>query len=161
MASPADFVKAADAVLTLKASNGYVPLYSLTVRATYHIVRLDFGGFLPSIDGVTLTDTITKLLQKGKIADVPFIGGYVTDEAGALTRKDITAVDASVIGQWNLSATNLEKAIKLYPVNSSFGSASGTGNFQLSIFDSVVRANAGFGESGITCSVCFVVPFPF
>lgn len=125
----------------------------MTILIAHDIIRLAFGGFLPTIDGVTLTDTVTKLLQKGKIAEVPFIGGHVTDEAAAVTPKDVSRVDASVVGQWNLSAANLEKAIKLYPVNASFGSASGTGNFFLSDFDAVVHADAGFGEGGITCSV--------
>ncbi|KAF9466758.1 Carboxylesterase family-domain-containing protein [Collybia nuda] len=134
-ASPADFVKATDSLSMMKSSNGLV-----------------FGGFLPTIDGVTLTDTVTKLLQKGKFAQVPFIGGHVTDEAAGVTPKDVSRVDASIVGQWNLSASNIEKALKLYPVNSSFGSASGTGNFFLSTFDAAVHANAGFGEGGITCS---------
>lgn len=38
------------------------------------------GSFGPSIDGVTLTDSISRLFRKGKLANVAVIGGSNTDE---------------------------------------------------------------------------------
>ena len=69
--SASDFVNAALSV-TAERTNGYV---LRTCRSEWLLMLLHsvatYGGFLPTIDGKTLTDTITKLFQNGKIAKVP------------------------------------------------------------------------------------------
>ncbi|KAJ6532702.1 Alpha/Beta hydrolase protein, partial [Mycena vulgaris] len=130
--SPADFVAATNVLSSLQNSQG-----------------LAFGGFLPSVDGVTLTDTITKLWLKGKIASVPFIGGYVTSEGGAVTPSTSTAITAATLGVYNFTAADAAQVASFYPVNASFADASGTGNFFVDGFRAVVQSAAGFGEGGI------------
>ena len=38
------------------------------------------GSFGPTIDGLTLTDSVTRLFKKGLLAEVPIIGGSTNDE---------------------------------------------------------------------------------
>ncbi|KAJ7462028.1 Alpha/Beta hydrolase protein [Mycena latifolia] len=131
-ASASNFVAAANSLSSLKNSQG-----------------LAFGGFLPSVDGVTLTDTITKLWLKGKIAKVPFIGGYVTNEGGAAVSNTTTEITAATIGAYNFSAADAAHVASLYPVAAGYADATGAGNFFADGFRAVLAAAAAFGEGGI------------
>ncbi|KAJ7098313.1 Alpha/Beta hydrolase protein [Mycena epipterygia] len=134
-ASATDFVAATNSLSSLTNAEG-----------------LAFGGFLPSIDGVTLTDTISKLWLKGKIASVPFIGGYVTNEGGGVTASTTTTIDATTIGAYNFTPADVAQVARMYPVNASFSDASGAGNFFADGFRAVIQSAAGFGEGGIAGS---------
>jgi hypothetical protein len=114
--------------------------------------RLAYGGFLPTVDGVTLTDTITNLWLSGKFSKVPFIGGYVTDEASIGTSTAPAVLNATSLGYYNFSQEQSDKVVSFYPVNSSYSDPSGTGNFQLSPLEVTRQAAAAFGEGGISGS---------
>jgi hypothetical protein len=126
------------------------------LKAETHPRRLAFGGFLPSIDGVTLSDTITKLWLKGKIASVPFIGGYVTNEGGAGVPNTTTVITAATIGAYNFSAADDARVAALYPVAADFADASGAGNFFTDGLRAVLAADTNFGEGGIMGSAHLV-----
>ncbi|KAF7364736.1 Carboxylic ester hydrolase [Mycena venus] len=57
-------------------------------------------GWLPSVDGRSLTDQSVRLYRQGKIAKVPVIAGHVTDEIARLTppNSNFTAIVNSAIG---------------------------------------------------------------
>ncbi|ESK93149.1 hypothetical protein Moror_1085 [Moniliophthora roreri MCA 2997] len=133
-ASVEDFVNATRALGSFKDANG-----------------LPFGDFLPSIDGVTLSDTVTKLWKNGKFAKVPFIGGYVSHESAGSMARNATLI-ADSIGGYNLSDASIQKILSIYPVNASWGEPYGNGAFQSDNFRAAVLANAGLGEGGATCS---------
>lgn len=102
------------------------------------------------IDGVTLTDTITKLFKAGKVADVPVIVGAVNDEgANAAPRNATISPSSSQI--WNLTESQVEEAITFYPVNETFGSSS-PDSFFLNDFKAYIQSMGAFGEAGITGS---------
>jgi len=113
--------------------------------------NLSYPGFLPTIDGVTLTNTVSRLFKAGKIANVPVIAGFVNDEgANTVPRNTSTlSVDNSQI--YNLTDAQTEQVISFYPVNSTFGYAS-PDNFFLTPFKAFIQSLSPFGESGITGS---------
>lgn len=102
------------------------------------------------IDGVTLTDSITRLFKAGKIADVPVIAGAVNDEGANTAPRNATISPASS-QIWNLTESQVEKAITLYPVNETFGS-SAPDQFFLNDFKAYIQSLGSFGEVGITGS---------
>ncbi|KAH8923664.1 alpha/beta-hydrolase [Atractiella rhizophila] len=110
------------------------------------------SGFVPTVDGYTLTDTVTRLFQSGKFAKVPMIAGTVTDESAAATPKTSSITNTSSIGAFNMSSEYLSKVQSFYPFNSTFASRSGTANFFVNEWRAAVQANAGLGEGGIACS---------
>ncbi|KAK7033929.1 hypothetical protein VNI00_012553 [Paramarasmius palmivorus] len=112
---------------------------------------LSYGGFLPTIDGITLTDSITNLWKDGKVAKIPFIGGYVSHESGNFISRNAT-FSANSIGGYNLSDASIQKVLSMYPVNVSWGEPYGNGAFQSDEFRAAVLGNANLGEGGITCS---------
>lgn len=118
------------------------------IRRGVFVFRLPYGGFLPTVDGITLTDTITNLWLQGKFAKLPLIGGYVTDEA--VGRQ--TAINVTTAGYYNLSSDQVDQLASFYPVNSSYSDPSGTGNFFLSEAEAASQAAAAFGEGGISGS---------
>jgi hypothetical protein len=114
--------------------------------------RLAFGGFLPTVDGFTLTDTITNLWLSGKFSKLPLIGGYVTDEASRSFNAAPAAINATTLGYYNFSQMQSDRLASFYPVNGSYSDPSGTGNFQLSSLEAYRQGLASFGEGGITGS---------
>lgn len=116
--------------------------------------NLTFGSsaaFLPMVDGVTLTDTITRLFKAGKVANVAVIAGTVNDEGAGVTARNTTVLTPATSGIWNLSSSQVNKAASYYPVNATFGYAS-PDNFFLSGFKAFIQALSPFGEPGITGS---------
>lgn len=103
------------------------------------------------IDGVTLTDSVTRLFKKGRVANVPVIAGAVNDEAGAFGPRNLTALSPSLNSIWNLTAAQVNQVIGFYPVNGTFGSSS-PDNFFLSPFKAYIQSLSPFGEAGITGS---------
>lgn len=102
------------------------------------------------IDGVTLTDSITRLFKAGKVAHVPVIAGAVNDE-GANTAPRNATLSPSANQIFNLTSSQIEKAISFYPVNETFGS-SAPDNFFLTDFKAYTQSLNNFGEAGITGS---------
>jgi hypothetical protein len=103
------------------------------------------------IDGVTLTDTITQLFKKGKVANVAVIAGTVNDEGSAASAHNVTTLTPATNSIWNLTADQVNLAATFYPVNASYGFDS-PDNFFLSGFKSFIQALSPFGEAGITGS---------
>lgn len=101
------------------------------------------------IDGVTLTDTLTRLFQQGKVAPVSVIAGTVNDEGANTAPRNLTSPAANQI--WNLTASQISQAISYYPVNASFGSTA-PDNFFLNYFKSSIMSLNPFGEPGISGS---------
>jgi hypothetical protein len=64
------------------------------------LFSLSYGGFLPTIDGITLTDSVTNLWKDGKIAKIPFIGGYVSHESGNFISRNATFSANSIGKDW-------------------------------------------------------------
>ena len=107
---------------------------------------------MPTVDGVTLTDTITNLWLSGKFSKVPFIGGYVTDEASNGASTAPAVLNATSLGYYNFSQEQSDQLVSFYPINGSYSDPSGTGNFQLSPLEVARQAAAAFGEGGISGS---------
>ncbi|GAA5820334.1 hypothetical protein JCM11251_005579 [Rhodosporidiobolus azoricus] len=86
-------------------------------------------GWLPSIDGKTLTDQPIRLLESGKIAAVPVISAHVTNEIVRLNphpNSNFTALVSSTIGA-DVTPELLDKFEAVYPEASVNASAeSGT-----------------------------------
>jgi carboxylesterase type B len=116
--------------------------------------NLTFGnsaGFVPTIDEVTLSDSITNLFKAGKVANVPVIAGAVNDEGGNSGPRNVSELSSTTNALWNLTDAQVEQAASYYPVNSTFGFAS-PDNFFLSTFKAFIQALHPFGEAGITGS---------
>lgn len=116
--------------------------------------NLTFGSsaaFLPMIDNITLTDTITRLFQNGRIANVSLIAGAVNDEGANAVPRNITSLNPATNQIWNLSASQVEEVAGRYPVNETFGFASPDSLF-LSEFKAYIQSLHPFGEAGITGS---------
>lgn len=103
------------------------------------------------IDDVTLTDTITRLFQAGKVANVPTIAGYVNDEGGNAAPRNTTELSPATNSLWNLTDSQVAQAASYYPVNSTFGYAS-PDNFFLTTFKAFIQSLHPFGEAAITGS---------
>ena len=82
-----------------------------------------FAGFAPTVDGVTLTDTLSRLFQQGKFVKIPTLVGAVNDEGAQSPIRNQTAIMPSANGIWNLSSSRLDQAISYYAVNTTFGSS--------------------------------------
>ncbi|KAH7013957.1 Carboxylesterase [Ilyonectria destructans] len=115
------------------------------------------GSFGPTIDGVTLTDSVTKLFRKGKLANVPTIAGSTNDEGfdGYIdahqqnpTPKNTTKLDPSTNRITNLTDYQVNEVAKLYPVNATYASVA-PDNFFQNVFRSYWMALGLFGEVGI------------
>lgn len=116
--------------------------------------NLTFGssaGFLPAVDGVTLTDTITRLFKKGKVANVKTIVGFVNDEGANTAARNTSVLDSTTNAIFNLTDSQVKQAASYYPYNATFGYAS-PDNFFLTVFKSYIMALSPFGEQGITGS---------
>lgn len=109
------------------------------------------AAFLPMIDGVTLTDTITQLFKKGKTANVPVLAGAVNDEGANTAARNITTISPSTNTIWNLTDQQVYQAASFYPVNAGFGYAS-PDNFFLGGFKAYIQSVNSFGEAGMTGS---------
>ncbi len=103
------------------------------------------------IDGITLTDTITRLFKKGKIANVGVITGAVNDEGATGGFRNLTALGPATNSIWNLTDAQAAQAVSFYPVNATFGFES-PDNFFLSYFKASIQSQSPFGEAGITGS---------
>jgi carboxylesterase type B len=115
---------------------------------------LTFGSsaaFVPTIDDVTLTDSITNLFRSGKFANVPTIAGYVNDEGGNAAPRNVTELSPATNAVWNLTDARVAQAASYYPVNETFGFAS-PDNFFLSTFKAYIQSIHPFGEVGISGS---------
>ncbi|KAE8312537.1 Alpha/Beta hydrolase protein [Aspergillus transmontanensis] len=115
------------------------------------------GSFGPTIDGVTLTDSVTRLFRQGKIANVPTIAGSTTDEGfdGYINAtqnnpmpQNTTTLDPSTNRLTNLTDSQVWEAVSFYPVNASYGSVA-PDNFFLSVFKAYWMALGLFGDPGI------------
>jgi hypothetical protein len=113
---------------------------------------LPYGGFLPTVDGITLTDTITNLYLQGKFSKLPYISGYVTDEASNSLPRTITELNATTLGFYNLSQADVDRYVSFFPVNETYSDPSGTGNFFPSTIEAYFQAASSFGEGGISGS---------
>ncbi|KAH7320708.1 Alpha/Beta hydrolase protein [Stachybotrys elegans] len=109
------------------------------------------GAFLPTIDGTTLTDSITRLFKQGKVAKVDVLTGAVNDEGANIGSRNIPVVTPAQSSIWNLTGDYLDQALEMYPVNATFGSSS-PDNFFLTPFKAVMQGLGPFGEVGISGS---------
>jgi hypothetical protein len=103
------------------------------------------------IDNVTLTDTVTQLFKKGKVANVAVIAGIVNDEGAVVTPRNVTVLTPATNSIWNLTDNQVSQAANFYPVNSSFGFDS-PDNFFLSGFKLYIQSLSPYGEPGIAGS---------
>jgi carboxylesterase type B len=99
------------------------------------------------IDGVTLTDTMTKLYQAGKAANVPVIIGTVNDERAEFEARSNTTLSIANNQVWNLTDTQVQEAATFYPVDANFGYAS-PDNYFLTEFKAYIQSLSQFGENG-------------
>ena len=106
---------------------------------------------MPTIDEVTLSDSITNLFKAGKVANVPVIAGAVNDEGGNSGPRNVSELSPATNSLWNLTDAQVVQAASYYPVNSTFGFAS-PDNFFLSTFKAFIQSLHNFGEAGITGS---------
>jgi hypothetical protein len=106
---------------------------------------------VPTIDNVTLSDTITKLFKAGKVANVPIVAGYVNDEGANSAARNTSELSPATNAVWNLTEAQVEQAASYYPVNATFGFAS-PDNFFLSFFKAFIQSIHPFGEVGISGS---------
>jgi hypothetical protein len=115
---------------------------------------LTFGNsaaFVPTIDDITLSDSITNLFKAGKVANVPVIAGTVNDEGGNAAARNTSELSPATNTLWNLTDSQVAQAASYYPVNETFGFAS-PDNFFLSTFKAFIQSLHPFGEAGITGS---------
>jgi hypothetical protein len=103
------------------------------------------------IDDVTLTDTITRLFKKGKVAKVAVIAGYVNDEGANTAPRNLSVIGPSTNALYNLTDDLVGQAASFYPVNATFGYAS-PDNFFLTTFKAYIQSLSPFGEAGISGS---------
>ena len=106
---------------------------------------------MPTIDDVTLTDSITNLFKAGKVANVPVIAGAVNDEGGNAAARNTSELSPATNTLWNLTDAQVAQAASYYPVNATFGFAS-PDNFFLATFKAFIQSLHPFGEAGITGS---------
>ncbi|KAG8629190.1 hypothetical protein KVT40_003055 [Elsinoe batatas] len=133
--------------------NAYVNLtsYRSTSGPFNNLTFGNSAAFLPTVDGLTLTDTITRLFKQGKVANVATIAGFVNDEGAGGGNRSLATLTPAQNGIWNLSSTQIQQAISYYPVNSTFGYTS-PDNFFLTAFKASIMSLNNFGEPGITGS---------
>ena len=110
-----------------------------------------FAAFVPMIDNVTLTASITQLFMQGKTTNIPVLAGTVNDEGALASPDNITTLNPSTNTVWNLTDKQVYQAAGFYPVNNSFGFDS-PDNFFLSPFKSYIQSLTGFGEASIAGS---------
>lgn len=115
------------------------------------------GSFGPTIDGVTLTDSVTRLFKQGKVANVPTIAGSMSDEGyeGYVNAtqnnpmpQNTTELNPSTNRLTNLTDAQVWEAVSFYPVNASYGSIA-PDNFFLNNFTAYWMALGLFGDVGI------------
>ncbi|KAJ5766243.1 secreted lipase [Penicillium nucicola] len=115
------------------------------------------GSFGPTIDGVTLTDSVTRLFKDGKTANVPTIAGCTSDEGydGWVdayqmnpTPSNTTRLDPQTNRITNLTDSQVYEIASFYPVSAEYGAVA-SDNFFLDIFKSYWMALGLFGEVGI------------
>lgn len=109
------------------------------------------GGFLPMIDNVTLTDSLTRLFIQGKTANVPVLAGTVNDEGANTAPRNVTTLGPGNSAIWNLTAEQVNQAVSFYPINNTFGFDS-PDNFFLTTFKAYIQCLSSFGEPGIAGS---------
>jgi carboxylesterase type B len=115
------------------------------------------GSFGPTIDGVTLTDSVTRLFKKGRVANVPVIAGSTTDEGwdGYInatqqnpTPQNTTSLHPSTNQITNLTDAQVDEIASFYPVSTGYGSNTGD-NFFPNVFHAYWMGLGLFGEVGI------------
>ncbi|KAG9308449.1 Alpha/Beta hydrolase protein [Chiua virens] len=92
-------------------------------------------AWLPRVDGVFLTDDPQRLVQKGSVADIPFVSGDCDDEGTlfSFTSLNITTdaqFEEYLHTQWmpNASTTEVTQMMMHYPSDPAQGSPFGTGD---------------------------------
>ncbi|GAA5931909.1 hypothetical protein JCM3775_000075 [Rhodotorula graminis] len=90
-----------------------IRLAALDFAKTTQDNGFSWPGWLPSIDGKTLTDQPIRLLNKGKIAKVPVITGDVTNEMGQLNPHP-SANFTSTVGP-GITPDLLKELERIYP----------------------------------------------
>lgn len=99
------------------------------------------------VDGITLTDTMTRLYQAGKVADVPVIVGTVNDEGAMAEARSNTALVPANNQVWNLTDAQVQEAAAYYPISATFGYAS-PDNYFLTEFKAYIQSLSQYGENG-------------
>lgn len=106
---------------------------------------------------MTLTDSVTRLFEEGKTANVPTIAGNTSDEGfngytnatqENPTPQNTTKLDPSTNRLTNLTDSQVFEIASFYPVNGSYGSVS-PDNFFLDVFKAYWMAFGLFGDAGI------------
>lgn len=110
-----------------------------------------YNAFMPMIDGITLTDSMNRLYQAGKVVDVPVIVGSVTDEGGFYAGKINSTLSVATNEVWNLTESQVAEAITYYPINATFGFSS-PDNVFLTEFHAFISSISQFGEGGCAAS---------
>lgn len=99
------------------------------------------------IDGITLTDTMTRLYQAGKVANIPVIVGTVNDEAAEVEARSNTTLVPAKNQVWNLTDAQVRETATFYPINATFGYAS-PDNYFLTDFKAYIQSLSQYGENG-------------
>lgn len=106
---------------------------------------------------MTLTDSVTRLFKRGKLANAATIAGSTTDEGfdGYLdaqqqnpTPRSTTTLDPSTNRITNLTDDQVTKIATFYAVNATYGSTT-QDNFFLNTFAAYWIALGLFGDAGI------------
>ncbi|KAI0823983.1 Alpha/Beta hydrolase protein [Trametes gibbosa] len=92
--------------------------------------------YLPRPDGTFLADVPQKLVEAGKVANIPIVSGDCDDEgtltallvSNVTTEDQLRAYIAAPFLLPNISSTELDQLLSLYPANVSAGSPFDTGS---------------------------------
>ncbi|KAI0642945.1 carotenoid ester lipase precursor [Trametes meyenii] len=93
-------------------------------------------AWLPRVDGTFLTDTPQNLVQKGSVANVPFVSGDCDDEGTLFSLSTLNVTSESDLRSYiksnylpEATSSDLDQLLKLYPQDITSGSPFNTGIF--------------------------------
>lgn len=91
-------------------------------------------SWLPRADGVFLTDNPQRLVQQGKIANIPFVTGNCDDEGTLFSLNNLNVTTETDFRNYlgntifpGISSSQLDRLVELYPSDPSAGSPYDTG----------------------------------
>ncbi|KAI9063825.1 carotenoid ester lipase [Trametes sanguinea] len=91
--------------------------------------------WMPHADGLFLTDNPQKLVQEGKIADIPFVVGACEDEGTLFSLSSLNITTNNEAAAYikstyfpNAPEEDITRLLELYPSNPALGSPFGTGD---------------------------------
>jgi carboxylesterase type B len=91
-------------------------------------------AWLPRVDGLSLVDDPQKLVQQGTIAPIPFVTGDCDDEGTAFSLSQVNVTTDAELREYlsefffiNITDSQMDELLTLYPQNVTLGSPYDTG----------------------------------